>query len=136
MNVDSILLSDYAQAMFGKLTVVGVFDRVPAEEVPVTLSQMTVSLVIHGHSAEAGTTHELEIWLLNQRRERLNPVPFGQPFTFAGPEHVTPGIPLRVVIVQGILMPTFPEFGPYAFEVYIDGTYHTAAALYVGPASG
>lgn len=136
MNVDSILLSDFAQVTAGKLTVVGVFDRVPAEAPPATLLQMAISLVIHGHSAEAGTTHNLEIWLLNQRRERLNPAAFGQPFKFGPPESVTPGIPLRVVIVQGVLMPTFEELGPYAFEVYIDGTYHTAAALYVGPNPG
>jgi hypothetical protein len=131
VNVDSILVSDYAQASLdGKLTVVGVFNRVSGA--PITLPQLSISLVIHGHAAEAGTTHTLEIWLLNERREKLNPEPMRESFTFAGSESILPGVPLRVISVSTVLMPTFSESGPYAFEVYIDGTYHASASLYVG----
>lgn len=134
MNVDSILISDYAATVGGKLVVVGVFNRIPTNEAPATLAHMSISIVIHGHSAEAGTKHELQIKLLNSRREVLTDQIRGE-FTFPPADQIIPGLPLRHVWLTSMLMPSFPEIGPYAFEVYIDETYHASSSFYVGPGS-
>lgn len=132
MNVSSIIISDFAQTENGKLYVIGAFDRIPVTEPPAQLGQMSLSLIIHGHSAEAGSTHSLQIQFLNQRREMMGP-PLDGNFAMPPAEMIVPGIPLRAVLTLTILSPVFPELGAYAFEVYIDGTYHAGAALYVGP---
>ena len=132
MNVDSILLSEYAKSdEAGRLTVVNCFNRLTTPQAPVGIEILCISLVVHGSPSEAGSQHQGEIRLLNQRREVLNekPVPFG--FRFAGPEGLDPGMPVRWIGSFRILRLVLPEFGPYAFEVYIDGTYHAAASLYV-----
>ncbi|HEV2131997.1 MAG TPA: hypothetical protein VGR27_12875 [Longimicrobiaceae bacterium] len=132
MNVDSILLSDYAQLdSGGKLTVVGVFNHIARDMAPVSHPQMALSVVVHGHSEEAGTRHTLEIRLLNQRRELVTPEPITAEFALPGAS--PPGLPLRNVTVLNVMQPVFPELGAYAFEIYIDGTYHAGVALYVGP---
>jgi hypothetical protein len=134
VNVASIIISDFAQEDKGKLHLIGAFDRVLVDSPPAVLGQMSLSLIIHGHAAEAGSTHSLQIQLLNQRREMMGP-PIDATFMMPPSELVVPGIPLRVVLVLTILSPAFPEFGAYAFEVYIDGTYHAGASLYVGPSA-
>jgi hypothetical protein len=132
LNIDSILLSDYAAITDGgKLTVIGVFNRIPVTEAPVKIPLLFVSLVIHAHASEAGSSHRVEIAFLNAKREPLRQ-PLVEEFTFAGPGSIRPGIPLRYVTAIGLLLPEFPELGPYAFEVLVDGTYHAAASLYVG----
>lgn len=131
MNVDSILISDYANTIAGKLTVLGVFNRIGPTQVPVQIPQMSVSLVIHGPHSEAGKAHEGEIRLINARREVMANMPCSFRFTS---DNLLAGIPLRQIITQTIFLPVFPEAGPYAFEVYFDGTYHaTASFVVVGP---
>jgi hypothetical protein len=130
VNVDSVLISDYATVTAGKLTVVGCFTRIPADSPPVRLVHLSLSVVIHAHASEAGSTHTIEVRLLNARRELVRQ-PYKEEFTLAS-EGILPGIPIRHINVTTLLAPLFTEFGPYAFEVYIDGTYHAAAAFYVG----
>lgn len=128
MNVDSIQVSEYATRRGGGLlTVVNAFNRIQLPR-PSPLPSLACSLVIHGASAEAGTTHTGEIRLLNEDRESvLDPANFEWTFSAASDR----GIPLRHVHVHRIVGYQFEKEGPYAFEVYIDGTYHAAASFYV-----
>ena len=131
LNGDSSLISDYVTITDGgKLTVVGVFNRIPAAEAPAKIPFLFVSLVIHAHASEAGSRHRVEIQCLNAKREPVRP-PLGNEFSFA-PESVRPGIPLRHAMAVGVLLPVFQDPGPYAFEVLNDGKYHAAATIYVG----
>lgn len=133
MNVDSILLSEYASvASDGRFTVANAFNRLhgpgPKWGVPI----IYVSLVIHGHREEAGTEHELELRLINARREVLMPDPPRGHFTFpAGEGMLREGLPLRTIYVLALIGIVFEEPGPYAVEAYIDGTYHASASMYV-----
>ena len=34
-------------------------------------------------------------------------------------------------MVFNVIQAEFPTDGPYAFELYIDGTYHAAAAFFI-----
>ena len=129
MNVDSILISEYARsAPDGRLTVVDTFNAIAVTKFPVRVPLIALSVLIHGHSAEAGTSHSGEIRFINHHREEIrDPIPFE--FTFL--DEPTPGIPVRHTLVQRIYGQEFSEPGSYAFEIYIDGTYHAIASLLV-----
>ena len=133
MNVDSILLADYARVgSDGKLDVVGVFNRIPTDVLPAHLPFLALSLVVHGHSGEGGTSHHIELRLLNGRREPVGAPTTGE-FEFPVASAAYPGLPVRAVKTFLLLHPTFEEYGLYVFEVHINGVYHAAASFYVGP---
>ncbi len=128
MNVDSILISEHASTdATGRLTIVNAFNLIsgpgPAWGVPV----LAISIVIHGHSAEAGTEHKGEIRLIDSERTVLRSLEF----EFGLGAITVPGMPIRFIQTLGILGANFDSPGLYAFEVYIDGTYHAAASLVV-----
>jgi hypothetical protein len=129
LNVDSTLLSDYARAEGGGgLTVVNAFNRLRANRFPVEARTLYLSLIVHAAEAEAGSSHNLEVLFLNARREAIGPeikVSFKLP-----PGPAVAGIPLRTALVLSLNGWTFPEAGPYAFEVYIDGTYASSAVVH------
>ncbi|MBI4520050.1 MAG: hypothetical protein HY701_04385 [Gemmatimonadetes bacterium] len=130
MNVDSILISDYAAVDPGskKLTIVGSFNMIAARQFPAQHEQLAVSLVIYAHPKEAGREVGFEVKVLDQQRNELATLP-GK-FTL-GTGVVVPGLPLRHVVVVKVFGAVFPHPGLYAFEVYLDGTYHAAAVLAV-----
>lgn len=129
MNVDSILVSDYATIQGGKLTVVGVFDRIGPLRLPARIPTMCVSVVIHAHHDEAGTEHEGEIRIVDQHRKAKQAAKFR--FRFPEKADHLPGLPLRHVYIWTILAAAFEAPGAFAFEVYIDGTYHAATSFAV-----
>ncbi|MFO8175515.1 MAG: hypothetical protein R6T96_14605 [Longimicrobiales bacterium] len=131
MNVDSILISEYATVdNVGRLTVVNVFNKINGPG-PWAIPFFSISMVIHGHEKEAQTHHEGEIILLDSERERVkeDPIPFE--FTFPKKSKNTPGMPVRFVVNLMIAGLVFERPGPYAFEVHIDGTYHASASLFI-----
>lgn len=66
MNVDSILISEYATLTPGsQLSVLRVFNSLVASSFPATHEWMALSLIIHAHRDEAGTTHDIEIKVIN-----------------------------------------------------------------------
>lgn len=136
MNVDSILISEYAKTTDGRLTVVNTFNRISGPGPQWGVPMLAVSLVIHGHKAEAGTHHEGEIKLLNKDREEINPQPMTFEFQFKEESELDPGMPLRSTQTYTVIGISFPEPGPYAFEVYIDETYHASASLFVQKLEG
>jgi len=131
MNVDSILISEFASVTDGTaLTVFRTFNRLEAKGLPARVPMMFVSLIIHGHPSEASKGHEIELRLINSRREVVGAIGKGE-FQFGSAVSHPPGLPLRHVNIHGMVNLEFTEFGPYAFEVYVDGTYHAGAAFVV-----
>lgn len=131
MNVDSILISEYATRKSGLLSVVNVFNTLESPSPPAQCPVMAVSMIIHGHSGEAGTTHEGRVELINEDREVIQG-PNTFEWTFPPEEEMNPGMPLRHSYIWRLHNVSIPEPGPYAFEVYIDDIYYAAASLYVG----
>jgi hypothetical protein len=133
VNVDSTLVSEFARVEDGgNLTVVNVFNQFTAERFPALLPSLYLSLIIHASVAEAGTSHDLDVHFLNHRRERLGSEIRSLFDLPDGP--ALPGVPLRACIVVSLVGWEIPEPGPYAFEVFIDGTYSAGTVLYAGPA--
>lgn len=133
LNVDAVLLSDWASVdSSGKLTVVGMFNRIGPAKLPIRLRAMCVSVIIRAHHSEAGSSHHLEMRLLNQRRDVVEVLENN--FTWGEPE--VPGVPLQHYWLRTILAPEFGEAGAFAFEIFIDGTYHGAVNFTVLEAQG
>jgi hypothetical protein len=132
MNVDSFLVSLFADiSEAGALTVVRTFNHLTATSLPARMPHLSISAVVHAHPSESGTAHHFEIVLLNARREKLATLQQGEFVLNPVGALAPPGVPLRHMIVVNLLQPEFPEIGPYAFELYIDGTYHAGAVFQV-----
>lgn len=130
MNVDSILISEYATKQGGLLSILNCFNEVSSQSGTLQVPSLAVSLIIHGHSGEASSQHEGEIRFLDEDRELVRPATTFS-WTFPPEGHMKPGVPLRHAHIWRIHGQKFSRDGAYAFEVYIDGTYHAAASLYV-----
>jgi len=128
VNIDSILVSKFADVEDGPLTVVGAFQVVESSRFPLKLPMLAISLVLHGHVEEARDSHRIRVEVLNEKRETVNPRPIEGTFRFS--DHGIPGLPLEHVAVFRILHPVFRKPGAYAVEVYVDDTYHAGAAFY------
>lgn len=132
MNVDAILLSSAASLSQDKqLSVLGVFNSMAAESFPAVLPLMALSLIVHAHHSEGGSTHKLDVKVLNAKREMIAEVIKGAEFTFSD-DTPMPGIPLRHTFVHLMVNVQFVSPGAYAFEVFIDDTYAAATSFYVG----
>ena len=133
MNVDAIILSEAAVLTDGgkSLSVLRTFNTMQTAGFPATLPALTLSLMIHAHPSEHGTTHKVDIKLLNERRELVSEIVKDQPFTLAGGEGMPKGIPIRHYLVSGMVNVQFQAPGAYAFEVFIDGTYAAGTAFYI-----
>lgn len=128
MNVDSILISEYATLTPGnQLTVIRSFNRLAAPNFPATQPWLAISLVIHAHRDERGSSHEIEIRVT--KPEGTDSIHRAE-FTLADGDP-PPGMPLRHTYIHQHINFTFDAAGAYAFEVYIDDTYHAASTLYV-----
>lgn len=130
MNVDSIIVSDYATvSQDGKLTVVGAFNRIGAQSFPALHAILSVSLIIHGHHAEGPPNeHTLTLRLLNERREQIGQA-VERSFQFT--EHPFKALPLRFMVAQRFIPVVFEKPGLYAFEAHINGTYAATASFLV-----
>jgi len=132
VNVDSILISEYASLDAAySLTVVRTFNRIKARSLPARLPLLSVSIIIHAHPSEGGTAHHFELVLVSAKQGRVATIAQGD-FHLTSPTGETPGLPIRHMMVFNAMQAEFPADGPYAFELFIDGTYHAAAAFYVG----
>ncbi|HSJ15670.1 MAG TPA: hypothetical protein VK939_14700 [Longimicrobiales bacterium] len=64
MQVKLALLADYANVTAeGKLNILGIFDRIRVQEVPVVHPQMHLILRLEAHAAERDRSHAVEIRL-------------------------------------------------------------------------
>ena len=128
MNVDSILIAEHASTdSTGRLTIVNAFNSITGPGPSWTIPVLAISIVIHGHSAEASSEHKGEVRLIDSERAVLR----SMEFEFAFSASSVPGLPVRFIQTLGILGATFDSAGLYAFEIYIDGTYHAATSLVV-----
>ncbi|MDP2957604.1 MAG: hypothetical protein Q8N53_14355 [Longimicrobiales bacterium] len=134
MNVDSILISDYATLTDNdqSLTVVRVFNALSAKDFPATKQWMAISLIVHAHRDERGSEHDLEIRVVHATRKPDTVIHRGK-FRLAQGEP-PPGVPLRQIVIHQMVQVAFPDPGAYAFEVYIDGTYHASSVIHLGQA--
>lgn len=132
MQIKLALLADYANVTAeGKLNILGIFDRITVQSLPVTHPQMHLILRLESHSVERGRTHEIEIRLHD---------PDGQTVFEVKGEMVPQGIQGMTSATNQILTLNnlqLAKAGGYIFVVFVDNDLKSEIPLAVelGPGS-
>jgi len=73
MKLEAFLLSDAATSENGKLYVLGAFDAVTAKELPVTISNLAISVRARFSKSEIGK-HKIEFQIISpEKKVTINP---------------------------------------------------------------
>jgi hypothetical protein len=131
VNVDTFVIADFVDVTNeGKATVVGTFNIISAASFPARHPMLSMLITVHGHSSEAGKKFTVAVKSFDEKRQEFLP-PFEIEAEFPPADKRATALPLRATIAPKFLGLVFPSEGYYTFEVYVDGTYNAAQALYV-----
>lgn len=117
INIKHAVLADYAMvSKDGKLSIIGIFERLFAQKFPVTHPQMCLVLNFEADRADAGKQHRLEFQLIDaDGKVQLN---FGGEMAVAAPP---PGENVRFNHIVNLNNVVFKAMGTYEFKVLVNG---------------
>lgn len=128
MNIPMAFLADEANiSQEGKLNVLGIFDRLVAEEFPVSHPRMVFAFRVTAEFADGGRTFPVQIRLVDDDGQAM--------FEASGeinPPLVPPGEFSTANQVFTLVGMTFPRAGQYRFEVRIGAQEPHVTPLMVG----
>ncbi len=122
MQLSTRLLADHAEAVNGKLYVVGGgWDRIYATAFPTTHAHMSVAGILVVDWNETNERHTLELHLRDADGNELVPARIQGQFELGRPPGMRPGDAsnIPVVFIENNLQ--FQAPGSYAFEWVVDG---------------
>ena len=132
VRLEFAALADYAASdASGKLTVVGIFDRIFAQQVPVVWPDMVLLLRFRIHRSELGTAQKVLVKLATEDGRALMQIEGD--FTPGAKEGTTPlpeSTVNHILRFQGL---TLPAMGVYTFDVLINNTHVGGAQVAVVP---
>lgn len=121
------VLADYAMvSKDGKLSIIGIFERLFSAKCPVVHPQMCLVLSFEADVSDAGRTHRLEFQLIDE--DGNVQFGFGGDMVVAAPPSGQNSRFNHIVNLNNI---SFKDFGSYEFKVLIDGEVRTGVALKV-----
>jgi hypothetical protein len=116
MKVALALLADYANvSQEGKLNILGIFDRINAQNVPATHPQMQLIITLEADRVEADREHKVEIALIDADGNKLFSI--GGNLKFSPPP---PGEKVRLNHIMQLNNLRFDHFGSYEFKILIN----------------
>lgn len=117
ITVRHAMLADYAMvSQDGKLSIIGIFERLYAQKCPVTHPMMCLVLSFEADRGDTGKQHRLEFQLIDaDGTVQLN---FGGDMQVAPPP---PGENARFNHIVNLNNIVFKEFGSYEFKVLVNG---------------
>jgi len=116
MEVDFAFLADGAEAVNGKVYVVGgAFDTIWAKETPVTYSKLSFVLRFIFDAAEVERKHKLEIILMHEDGENVAKV--GGALHIKRDSQLYKGWRHSFLTVMNFVNLVFPKFGDYSFHI-------------------
>jgi MOSC domain-containing protein YiiM len=117
ITVRHAMLADYAMvSQEGKLSIIGIFEKLYAQKSPVTHPMMSLVMNFEADRADAGKQHRLEFQLIDaDGTVQLN---FGGDMKVAPPP---PGENARFNHIVNMNNVVFKEFGSYEFKVLVNG---------------
>jgi len=116
MKVALALLADYANvSQEGKLNILGIFDRINAQNVPATHPQMQLIITLEADRVEADREHKVEIELIDADGNKLFSI--GGNLKFSPPP---PGEKVRLNHIMQLNNLRFDHFGSYEFKILIN----------------
>ncbi len=126
MQVKLALLADYANVTAeGKLNILGIFDRIAVQQLPVVHPQMHLILRLEAHTAERNRAHNIEIRLHD---------PDGQTVFEVKGEMVPHGVPGTATATNQILTLNNLQLGKaggYMFVIFVDNDLKSEIPLAV-----
>lgn len=118
MELKFAMLADYVtESREGKLIIAGEFDVINAPRTPATHPAMFFVARVEAAPSE-GVNHKVRLAVVSKN---------GQPIMPATPDldvkfvETGPGRPLRGQIIAGLGPTSFPTFGDFEFQLYVDG---------------
>lgn len=132
MKVEILAFSDYATQAGGKLTLVGVFDRLNAGSLPVRIPIMALSLKLRLEDGDLRPEpHKFVCTLLAPSKEKV--VEVGGEMTTQRPP-AAPNDPAEMGSAEfAFALPgaTFKEYGRHVARLTVDGTFLGETPLFV-----
>lgn len=127
MEVSLAVLADFASASDGKLNILGIFQDLNPDELPmvVPLFYLVISLV--AYNVEEATKRKLQLDLMDTQGARA--LALGAEVEF--PVAKKRGRPSYVNSTVGLAGLSFSQVGEYVFRIIVDGTQVGAISLYV-----
>jgi hypothetical protein len=121
VQLSTFLLADHAEAVNGKLYVVGGgFNRITAEQFPATHNHLSVAAVIHVPWDATNQPHTLELRLIDADGAPLIPEPLRASFEAGRPPGLRTGDEQLVVMVFNFNGLQFGQPGMYEFHLLVD----------------
>lgn len=130
IHIKNAVLADYAMvSKDGKLSIIGIFERLFSAKCPVVHPQMCLVLSFEADVADAGRTHRLEFQLIDE--DGNVQFGFGGDMVVAAPPSGQNSRFNHIVNLNNI---SFKDFGLYEFKVLIDDEVKSGVALTVAHA--
>jgi len=117
ITVRHAMLADYAMvSQAGKLSIIGIFERLFAQKCPVTHPSMCLVLSFEADRGDTGKQHRLDFQLIDA--DGTVQLSFGGDMAVAPPP---PGENARFNHIVNLNNVLFKEFGSYEFKVLVNG---------------
>ncbi|MGI8890295.1 MAG: DUF6941 family protein [Chthoniobacterales bacterium] len=126
MEVDIFALCEAAHESGGMLSLLGVFDTISSDRVPIVQALLTVVAKIRLGPGAAGQTLVKIVFLTPEAQELCPPFELPVEFNERSDEHV-------LQLVARIQMLMFPAFGKYTVALTIDGKQVKSLPLFAKP---
>lgn len=122
MKLSTFLLADHAEAVNGKLYVVGgAWNRISTSSFPATHNHLSVAAVIHVPWEVTDQSHSIELRLVDADGAPIIPEPVNGTFEAGRPPGMRPGDEQLVVLVFDFEGLRFERPGTYEFHLLVDG---------------
>ncbi len=130
MEIEAFLLCDAATEQQGKLNVLGAFDAIFAEKMPVTLQTCSITTRVRFEKIEDGD-HSVKIHIINQDGKNIGPKLEGSVSV-----KTRPGSDSTVAnLILNIQRLKFEQYGIYRIDLAIDGNIKASVPLRVAEPS-
>jgi hypothetical protein len=132
MEVDFSFLADTAEAVNGKLYLVGgAFDTIWAPQMPVVHPRMSFVMRLVLSPAELGREHNLEVNVMDEDGKRITSI--GAILKIEKKNPTLPrGWKQTFLTVLNFVNLKFSKFGDYSFEVVVNGSSMKSVSLHLG----
>jgi hypothetical protein len=132
MHVEVFALCDAATSHAGKLNLLGVFDTIYAQDIPVTHPACSIAIRLRWDRIEANQQHRIRLQFVDEDGRDVIP-------TWEGRIHVqSPHDRSSVAsdLTLNLQQTAFNQYGQYALDLAINGRLEASLPLYVLPPPG
>ena len=129
MNIEAFLLCDAATDQQGKLNVLGAFDNVFAQKVPMQYPACAIAARIRFEKVEEGS-HSIRIYIMDEDGASIGPKLDGN-ITVRVPDHFGTSVANLILNIRGL---EFKKFGKYRIDLAVDGNIQASLPLRVNQA--